>query len=320
MKKQILFFLMILQMRSFAQQQVFPVSDTAPANSGGLTFGYNIVDEKEKEVSNKGDQSRFKIRFYITNNSNQAKLLLRKQGFLINSTSFNLVQFRCANATGARLTSKELTLQAKPCIVEAMVDDKDCSSGQTTQHMRPVNIGYWIQPGETISSNTIMIVPLNERPNITAALFPVNNSTVVGSAVMDNGFANNYTNQVQKFIRFRNVVSNTYLNNQNGPMVCSSIQFDWWSAQWELVPVTGTSYYLIRNRLRNNYISTDTPTLLSDNSQSPYAHWYIEPTGVNNAYLIHNTMDNIKLMVQNDVLTTTSASVVQPNAQWVIEQ
>ena len=65
------------------------------------------------------------------------------------------------NATGARLTSKRLTLQAPACNVMAVVEDKDCNSNKTVQNKRLANIGYWIRPGETIHADVIVIVPLN---------------------------------------------------------------------------------------------------------------------------------------------------------------
>src|SRR6185369_13652820 len=85
------------------------------------------------------------------------------------------------NATGARLTVKEATLQAHPCIMDAIVEDKDCTTGKVVQNKRPVNIGYWIRPGETIAGNSIVIVPLNQKPDMTATLFPINNAPVVST-------------------------------------------------------------------------------------------------------------------------------------------
>src|ERR1700712_4930659 len=109
----------------FAQQS-FSVNESSPATAEGLQFGYNIVNEKEKEVGDKGNFSRFSLNFFITNMAADAKMLLYKPGFnlLGNDVSPTLVQFKCLNATGARLTSKEVTLQAKACNIMASVEDK----------------------------------------------------------------------------------------------------------------------------------------------------------------------------------------------------
>src|SRR5512140_2399602 len=140
MRKLTLLFVMSGWLLAAAAQQAYPVYDTMALQSGGLTYGYRILNEKEKEV-HKDAFSRYSVQFYVTNTSDQAKMLVRRpgSGLLVSSTSPNLVRFQCTNATGARFTSKEVTLQAKPCVVEAIVDDKECGSDKVVQHERPVN-------------------------------------------------------------------------------------------------------------------------------------------------------------------------------------
>ena len=152
---------------AIAQQSApIPVTDSLPAMYQGLQAGYSITGASEKEVGNKGNFSRYKLRFFITNTAPEAKLLMQTPGFLfkVGSVSPEIVQFKCANATGARLTNKEATLRLQPCNIEATVDDKECGTEKVVQNRRIVNIGYWIKPGETVAANTIMIVPLNEKP------------------------------------------------------------------------------------------------------------------------------------------------------------
>ncbi len=80
----------------------------------------------------KGISADIVYNIYVTNTSADAKIVLYKQGFLSgNDVSHNLVQFNCMNATGARLTSKETVIQAKPCSLIALVEDKDCTSDKT---------------------------------------------------------------------------------------------------------------------------------------------------------------------------------------------
>jgi hypothetical protein len=318
-------------------QQSYPITDSMTQTVEGLAAGYNIVNAKEKEVGNKGDFSRYSVNFYVTNTSNEAKIILNKQGFnLLGSgdASSGLVQFRCVNATGARLTSKELNLQAKPCTLQALVDDKDCSTGKVTQSRRPAQVGYWIRPGETISANTVVIVPLNERPNVTVTFFP--NITGMTGTVINNNYNynignNNYNNNNNNnngqntppgFVRIKNFASNNYLHNQNGPVACTAIDNGWWSAQWEIVPVNGTNYYQIKNRWKNNFISTENNNMISDNGKSSNSMWLLEETGNNNnTYTIKNAANNAKLTFQDGSLkTTTSLFGNQANMQWVIEQ
>jgi hypothetical protein len=329
--RKLIFILSIGVQANVMAQQAYPVGDTAALQAGGLTYGYHIVSEKEKEVGNKGDFSRFSLQFFVTNSSYDAKMLVRRQGsgLLVSNTSYNLVRFQCTNATGARLTSKEVTLQAKPCIIEAIVDDKECGSDKVVQHERPVNIGYWIRPGETITANIIVIVPLNEKPAVMATVFPVNNNTVVGTAdffpensgvtdaaggVLPDNHAG-YEASLNGILHVRSKATGNFLNGQNNRVICNSIRPDWESAQWELLPVNGRRYYLIRNKLSGRFISADNSSMLSDDNHSMRSLWVLEPTGDRHCFFIRNAGNSSKLSLQNDVLTTSNGA----GDQWVME-
>ena len=82
-----------------------------------------------------------------------------------------LVRFTCLNATGARLTSTACSLSASLFTGEQWVDSKD-SHGNNIRIKKVINLGYGIRPGESISANTIMIVLLDQRPQITAIFSP----------------------------------------------------------------------------------------------------------------------------------------------------
>ena len=56
-------------------QPFFPVTDSAPALVNGLQAGYIITGESEKEVGKKGNFSRYKVRFYITNTTSETRVL-----------------------------------------------------------------------------------------------------------------------------------------------------------------------------------------------------------------------------------------------------
>lgn len=323
MKRLPVIFLLLIQKVLYGQQ-VLPVTDSVPAINEGLKAGYEIAGTSEKEVGDKGNFSRYKMRFYVVNTSSQAKLILLKPtNSLFSSTvSPELVRFKCSNATGARLTNKDATISAKACIVDALVDEVDASSGKTVPTKKQANIGYWIKPGETISSNCIMIVPLNERPNVSVTFFP--NPTSMGGAVINN--ENNFSNgqfanqRPANFVRIKNFATNSYLHNQDGPVACSAIDNNWWSAQWEMVPVNGTNYYQLRNRSKNNFISTENANMLTDNGQSANAMWFIEEIGSTHTYSIKNAANNLSLAFQNGVLKTITVLGTQSYAQWIIEQ
>jgi Ricin-type beta-trefoil lectin domain-like len=303
-------------------QQPFTVTQSAPARLDGLKAGYTLVNEKEKEVGDKGNFSRFSIEFYITNETNQAKIILYKQGFnlLASDVSPNLVLFRCINATGARMTSKEFSLQAKTCMIPALVEDKDCSSGKTTQSKRQVQVGYWIKAGETISTKSVVIVPLSQQPDMTAVFFPNSNSPV-GSTINNQPVTNDLpVTGGEGFMKIRNFAINTFLNNQDGPLGCTTIDNGWWSAQWQLLPVPGTNYYVIKNRWKNNFISTGNNGLLSVNDQSANSMWMIEAVGNSNTYTLKNVGTNRFLINQDGALQAEAVFADQPNARWILEQ
>ncbi len=244
MRKALILICIVIHIKSTAQQ-VLPVTDSLPAILDGLRAGYSITEQSEKEVGSKGNFSRYKLRFFVTNTGTEAKIFLQKSGFLNSgSAAHDIVTFKCANATGARLTNKTATLQMNPCVMEATVEDKECGTDKINKNRRMVDIGYWIKPGETVATNTIMIVPLNEKPSMSVTFYPFNNG-VVGS-LSNHLIDQNNGNYEQHFVHLKNVGSNYYLNNQNGPVACSSIDYGWWSSQWEILPVAGSNNFIIK--------------------------------------------------------------------------
>ncbi|MEO8772301.1 MAG: hypothetical protein ABI402_19535 [Ferruginibacter sp.] len=318
MKITSLILLLLSSLCTKAQEPVI-VTDSLPAMFNGLKAGYAIMGESEKEVGSKGNFSRYKIRFFIRNTSPEAKIFIKKEGILNSgSAAHDIVQFKCSNATGARLTNKEATLSMQPFKIEAMVEEKECGTEKLVQNKRLADIGYWIKPGETITANTVMIVPLNEKPNMTVIFYPYNNG-LVGTMNTEANTVN--TNPVQNFVRIKNFASNDYIQNQNGPLACSKIDMNWWSAQWEILPVSGTSNFQIRNRWKNNFLSTENSSLLSDNGKSANAMWQVVETTTSNIYYIKNVADNSKLIFQNGVLKTTNTyNANEAMAAWIIEK
>jgi hypothetical protein len=314
-----LLFLLLITGATSAQL-AFPVSDSAAVITGGLKFGYSIITEKEKEVGNKGNFSRFSLEFFVVNVSAEAKIIMYKQGFnlLGSDVSPDLVKFKCVNATGARLTSKELTLQAKPCIIQAVVEDKD-AAGKAIENKRLVKIGYWIKPGETISARTIVIVPFNEKPGVIATLFP-NPNTPVGSTVTNTGMGDPPPLNIQGFVKIKNATSGTYMNNESGLLGCTMINSEWWSAQWQLIPVNGTNYFTIQNRWKNNFLSLDNSGMLSTNNQSVNTEWLLETIDGGNTYTIKNAARNAAIINQNGTIQAAPLFAGQQNTKWIIEQ
>jgi hypothetical protein len=309
----------LLQSNLFAQQNI-SLSDSMPAVSEGLKAGYDITAHRKKEVVTK-EVSADIDPFYVTNTSSQAKLILHGQmpqySVGLFHPSWSLQMQQCHRS---RLTNKGVALSAKPCIViDAHWWMKWICFQPFNKNQRILDTGL---NRASISANTIMIVPLNERPSVTVIFFPGGSSM---GATAINGTNTSYGSQYAEqsssgFVRVKNFANNSYLNNQNGPLNCSAVDPNWWSAQWEMVPVSGTNYYQIRNRWKNSFISTENSALLSDNGQGINAMWFLEEIGSTHTYSIKNAANNASLVFQNGVLRTTTVFGTQSYAQWIIEQ
>lgn len=297
----------------------------------GLAFGFHINSEKEKEVGDKGNFSRYSIQFFITNVSGEAKIFLYNQGIQIfNDVSPYIIQFDCLNATGARLTSKSVQLQMAACNVLGLVDGKD-QNNKPQRNKQFVQVGYWIKPNETIKTNAIVIVPLNEKPVVQATLYPNMNAKIIGNAsylsqspivnqpsqpVFNNGVDANV------FYKIKNLnQSNSYINNQQGPLTFSAITDGWWSAQWLVVPIAGSNYVNIKNRWKENYISIDNGNLsLTNNYSSDACKWMLEPSLTSGAFRLRNAVTGGYLCIASNILKTAINYNNVNTADWLFER
>jgi hypothetical protein len=332
MKRQILLLcLALLALISKAQPpQPIPVTDTQPLHIEGLEIGYNIKSEEVKEVGDKGNFSRFSVRFFVTNTTGQAKIMLYKQGLnLFNNVSDQVVQFNCLNATGARFTSKQATISAPACNVLALVDDKD-PSGKTVQNKRFVQIGYWIQAGQTLSADVILIVPLNEKPNVQA-IYLANMVQQPAMATIGNSPQVNYAtpNQPppppvsgsQPFNKIRSRFDRTCINVEQGPVVSSPINGDQWSAQWQFIPVPGTNFFNIKNKWKLTYLNLTHDNLtLSTNFEMASSMWELIPASEPGTYLIKSYETHRYLCIVGNQLTSSVNPGFGYNSSWNLEQ
>ena len=319
------------------------VTDSAPALVNGLQAGYTITGESEKEVGKKGNFSRYKIKFYITNTTNRPIMLPPGQwgGQPAGNSAPLLVRFACLNATGARLTSKECAISASPYTREEWVDGRD-PHGNAIRIRKVLNLGYGIGPGATISTtnNIIMIVPLDQPPKVTASFPPsiggyAAAAPATGQPTGEPGYtasaspygtpsSHNGTPALQSvpsLIRLRNSSAGTYLNVPNGQIGCVGVDKNAPDCEWELSPVAGTKYFLIRNKLEQKFLSIENSGLLADNSQSQAAIWSIEQSFNSAGFRISNAVTNSVLALQNGTVQIVSSNTVQDNsACWFVER
>ncbi|RWY54063.1 RICIN domain-containing protein [Mucilaginibacter gilvus] len=309
-------------------QSAYQVTDSQPVTLNGLTMGYKIKSEEVKAVGDKGDFSRFSVSFYVTNPTSEEKIILYKQGWnVLNNVSDQLAKFNIINATGARLTSKEALISAAPCNVLAYVEDKDCATNKITKTKRFVQIGYSIKAGQTFSSTAILIVPLNQKPNVEVTSL-ANQLQPTGSASYPGpppGYDPNQpppTGRVNPddFIKIRNAATNTYVNVEIGAPRASAIDAGWWSAQWSLIRLPGARIYVIKSRWKDNqYLSTDTGSPGTFvNYVSDGARWVIEPVFGTNTVRIKNLGTGSFLGISQDKLSMTN-NANQGSLEWVFE-
>lgn len=310
---------------TFAQQS-FNITDQQPALVDGLALGYQIKSTEVKTVGDKGDFSRYAIRFYVTNTTNQGKIILYKQGWnIMGNVSDQLAQFICLNATGARFTTKEAIINAIACNVLAMVDDKDCATNKNVKNQRFVQIGYWIKPGQTISTDGIVIVPLNQLPNmqvnyLAAQLQPIASAGLYGGNDVPPPPPIQRNNQ-QSFTKIRNILNNTYLNEETGLPRTSVIDSEWWSAQWQLLQIPGTNNYWIKNKWKGDYLgSADGFIGLTPNPQVPTTNWIMMATPDPSIFRFKNAATGGFLSLEYNKLAISPPSNNMTGVDWQLEK
>ncbi len=314
--------------QSRALEKTYAVTDTTNVVADGLSMGYSVKSATEKEVGSKGEFSRYSLQFHVTNISPEAKIFLYNQGWQVgNDVSPYVVQFDCLNATGARFTSKRVQLQLAACTILAVVEDKD-HDNKITKNKRFVQVGYWIKPNETIKTDAIMIVPLNELPNMQVTLYPNMNANIIGNATIVNqpsvtgniSAAGSFDpdHLTGDFFKIRNSWNNDYINNQQGPLYCSAINNEWWSAQWKFVRVSG-GYFLIKNKWKGSLISTENSELLSENYNSNAAWWIIERVPNSNLIRFRNVAIGTYLNLEHGRLESGNINNDAKSINWIVE-
>lgn len=298
-------------------QQAFTVTDTQPVTINGLTIGYNIKSTEVKNVSGRGDFSRYAISFYVYNIDNTPKIIRvrggnNQPGF----TSSQLVQFNILNATGYRLTSNSATINAAPYNVD--------EPGRG-----PRLVGYWIQGGQTINVDEIVICPLNQLPNVQAILVATNlqpferreferpreQPPVVYQAPPQ------VFNDFRGFFRIKNVLSSFYINNQSGFAACTGIEPGWYSAQWEFLSIPGTNYFKIKNRWKETYLHEERGIInLEGNSFSPSSSWSLEPDREPNSFRIKNVKTGGYLFFADQQLILSNDFHEERRLTWWLER
>jgi len=310
-------------------QQVFTVTDSVPVMVNGLQIGYHIKSAEVKAVGDKGNFSRYAIKFFVTNTTNAPLIIPYAQGPNPSANGSSLlVRFNILNATGARFTSNMALINAMPLKTFTLVNQRDPQSNKIIQVQRVAQVGFQVQAGQTISVDEIVIVPLNQLPNVQAVYIP--GGALPPPPPPPAGYAVNPAPvqsmpppviNIQGFLKLKNVLNNTYLNIQTGMLSSSPIQNGWFSAHWQLVPVPGTNYFNIKNRWKGDFINTNGGNItISINPQSPASMWSLEPTQNPNVFLIKNAKTGSYLSMAYNNLALSNNVKNNFSAAWQVEQ
>lgn len=146
-----------------ASAQIIDLSEKKPVLLNGVEYGYIIKNEQTK--TNKGEEyGRFEITLYATNKSGCTKLFAERTAIYSYDDPALLATYNCTNANGKRLTAKTGNVKAREFNVNVKVKEGD------KEVNRVARAGYMFRNGETLRTNIIVLVPLNERPVITCSL------------------------------------------------------------------------------------------------------------------------------------------------------
>ncbi len=328
-KKQLLLVFLLIFINKLWAQQALPLTNTQPLLINGLTIGYNIKSQEVKTVGDKGDFSRYVVNFYVTNTDNVAKMIRFREGFNdLGTVSDQLVQFNIINATGARLTSTSATLRAFPYII-TIPADRDRRNDPNNQP-KTKQIGYWIQAGQTIAVDEIVIVPLNQFPNVQAIFmaptlqpvpeFPIEPRHYEEPPRQDFPDRSIRAADFRAFVEFKNKFNGTFINIERGPIVSSEILQGWYSAQWQLVPAQGPNLFAIKNKWKQTYLDIDLRNnlQLSFSNFSMNATWQLEQTPEPNVYRLRNNRTGLYLCISNNQLILSNDFNDEYTSTWYI--
>lgn len=145
-------------------QQTFDLLPGRPVSYNGLDYGFEIRNERKKEVKDE-QYGRFEITVFVMNKSGCSRVLFPRQTAFGEEMQNQLATFDCLNATGKRLTSKGTTLLAQSFSVPFRQQIKN-AEGKTVTQVTQVPAGHLFRNGETVAENLIVIVPEGEAPRL----------------------------------------------------------------------------------------------------------------------------------------------------------
>jgi len=123
------------------------------------------TDNKESVTIGGKNFDRYKVSATLINNSGKSYNIRLNSAPQVVS-NIELVELNCINATGAKLTSKKLKLNLKPQTVNVTYWSYT-KDGKYQSFVIPVVTGYYLDTGESVNDEAILIVPQGETPDVS---------------------------------------------------------------------------------------------------------------------------------------------------------
>lgn len=147
--------------------QAQQLKDGVPVDLNGLEVTFRVVNKETVTVSG-ANFDRYKVVASVKNNSGKPlNVRLDKYPDPNSITGGKLVEVNCMNATGARLTSKRMTVSMRTHNVNVTYLTRDKDNKLVNSTMLIV-AGFYLDPGQTVEDNAIFIVPAGKEPKVTA--------------------------------------------------------------------------------------------------------------------------------------------------------
>jgi len=145
---------------AFAQK----ISDGQTSNINGISVSITITGKETVEIKGK-NYERYKVTATAKNNSGKS-FYSRETSYPEYFKKTKGIEFNCTNATGLRLTTKQLVLRPQTHTVKATIQTYD-NTGKSVSKSYNITAGYYFDPEDTLQGSDIFIVPAGEKPDFS---------------------------------------------------------------------------------------------------------------------------------------------------------
>ncbi|NIF05427.1 hypothetical protein F3J23_08220 [Chryseobacterium sp. Tr-659] len=165
MKKMVIV-LLGMTMNCYSQK----IRENETLNTDGFAVSFYVINKETVNVR-KVEYDRYKVAVNVKNNTGKSfNIRLSSTSDLLGSLDdtsdkVGLFELSCVNATGARLTSKRISVGLKPHRIRVAYWEYN-SDRKYVQSYMTVTAGYYLDSQESVNDEAIFIVPKGEQPDV----------------------------------------------------------------------------------------------------------------------------------------------------------